>query len=156
MLIWCMVLHFIADFLLQSREMGQKKSSELSWLLKHLAIQTGIIFIGLAPFVGLIIALKFALLNSVVHGVIDWNVWKFYKLSAHKRIIKEIRAEYLKKFGEPTWLDDQSIIEVGAPEMYKEKVTNWKYWEDHWFYTTIGFDQLLHTATLIILAGAFL
>ena len=36
----------------------------------------------------------------------------------------------------------------------QENIKNYKYWEDHWFYTTIGFDQLLHSATIILLLGA--
>ena len=34
----------------------------------------------------------------------------------------------------------------------RDMAVNWKYWEDHWFYTTIGFDQLLHVLTIILLA----
>ena len=162
-LVWLMVLHFIADFILQSREMGKKKSSEPKWLLKHLGIQLGVMFIGLAiplffntmdtitaacpgcytdaqvlgtsSIVALIVAFRIAFLNALIHGLIDWNIWKLYKISAYLRIKKEAKEG---NFG-LAW-----IAESGK---------NWQYWEDHWFYTTIGFDQLLHVSTLLLLAG---
>lgn len=137
---YLMLLHFIADFLLQSREMGKKKSSEVVWLIRHLFIQTAIFYAGLSPFLllGVISGEKFLLLpllNSVVHGIIDWNIWNFYKLSAHHRIMAIVK----------------SSSEDELESAYKAAVTDWKYWEDHWFYATIGFDQLLHTVTLLIL-----
>lgn len=146
-------LHFVADFICQSREMGQKKSTHLEWLAKHLLIQFFWFAGGLIFQLGPITAIKFALFNTLIHGIIDWNIWKAYKLSAYKRIIKEIRKEYREKFGEDTWSDDESLVQVIAKDSYQEKVKNWKYYEDHWFYTTIGFDQLLHAITIIVLYG---
>jgi len=124
-----MTLHFIADFLLQSREMGTKKSNEFVWLLRHLIIQYGVMFIGLTPafLLGYMSGPKYLLLmtlNTIVHGIIDWNIWNVYKYSVVLR-------------------NSSKKIEVLKAE--------WKYWEDHWFYSTIGFDQLLHSVTLIIL-----
>lgn len=165
-LIWLMVLHFIADFLLQSREMGQKKSNEVKWLLKHLAIQFGVFFIGITPpilfsyidrsassliavqyplhilvLAACMKAFMFSVYNALIHGLIDWNIWKLYKVSAYWRI----RTIVAKKHG--MWTqppeDDVNI---------KAEIAGWKYWEDHWFYTTIGFDQLLHMSTLVALA----
>lgn len=107
-------LHFLADFILQPREMGKKKSSHLGWLAGHLLIQ----FLVFLPFVGW----KLSLINAGIHGLIDNNIWNLYKFSVLKRnklVIKESFA----------------------------------YWEDHWFYATIGFDQFLHTATLFYLFG---
>lgn len=109
-------LHFLADFILQPREMGKKKSQEPKWLAGHLAIQFLIFSV---------VGWKFALANAAVHGVIDWNLWRFYKLSVIKRF----------------------------PDATAE---NFKFWEDHLFFTTIGFDQLLHGLTLVFLAGAML
>lgn len=107
-----LILHFVADFILQPREMGKKKSSDIRWLAAHLAIQ----FIVFAPFTSLV----FAAANACVHGIIDGTIWNIYKLSVRLRN-KNATAE------------------------------NWRYWDDHLFYTTIGFDQLLHGLTLVIL-----
>ena len=71
-------LHFVADFLLQSRKMGKEKSEKFPVLLQHLSIQ----FIVFSVFT---FNLKFALLNTLVHGIIDWNIWKFYKYTVYFR-----------------------------------------------------------------------
>ena len=159
MLIAPLILHFIADFLLQSREMGKKKSSEFKWLYRHLRIQFGVMLVGMYPVILFqlvnkvsagdlllqypvftlmttagVVSFIFAILNTIVHGIIDWNIWKLYKLSAYARIKKEAKEG---NFG-LAW-----ITESGK---------NWQYWEDHWFYATIGFDQLLHTVTIVLLA----
>ena len=121
-LILLFIAHFIADFILQSREMGQKKSQYFKWLIGHLFIQY---FVMLVFVLGITsgdwkTATLFSLSNTIIHGIIDWYIWKFYKLHAI-RIIKRDRI----------------------------KVKEFKYWEDHIFYTTIGFDQLLHGVTII-------
>lgn len=163
-LIYLMVAHFIADFLLQSREMGKKKSSEWRWLLKHLGIQFGVFFLVvplvvankictqgemdfpeymndpkfwtdlLIPF-SLKAGFWFSFFNALVHGLIDWNIWKLYKLSAY------IRMKYEK--------DKHLYLKADGKTVIEDK---WFYWEDHWFYTTIGFDQLLHASTIVALA----
>ncbi len=133
------VLHFIADFILQPREMGKKKSTEWRWLAAHLSIQF-VIFL----FVGW----KFALENAIIHGVIDWNVWRLYKLYAHMSIEKSVSVEYCAKL-----LDDHMMTQEERKTLYDSKVIGWQYWEDHLFYTTIGFDQLLHMLTLYYLSG---
>lgn len=68
----------------------------------------------------------FALANAAIHGVIDWNIWRLYKLSVIKRF------PGLKEGDE------------------------YKYWEDHWFYSTIGLDQLLHILTIITIFSFFI
>lgn len=125
-----LTLHFIADFILQPREMGNKKSVDLRWLAGHLAIQFVIFF----PFT----SIWFALANCAVHGVIDWFIWRGYKWTAHYRIIDKVAGSNT------------------PDEDYQETVKSWKFWEDHLFYTTIGLDQLLHGLTLVFLAGAML
>lgn len=109
-------LHFVADFLLQSREMGRKKSTDWRWLGLHLGIQ----FMVFLPYAGF----QFAAMNALLHGIIDRNVWKLYKLSVLMRVSKDMR-EGLEG--------------------------SWRYWDDHVFYSTIGFDQMLHMATLYML-----
>jgi hypothetical protein len=62
-----------------------------------------------------------SLANAMVHMLIDRHIWRAYKWYA-KRSIKN---------GSPLFV-------------YGE----YKYWEDKWFYTTIGFDQTLHILTI--------
>ena len=145
MLALLFVLHFIADFPLQSREMGQKKSSEFKWLWDHLCIQLGIAWIGIVTWCWFDRAtdhtrflLLYPMLNAIVHGVIDWNIWKGYKWSAHKRIKRALIKEGY-----------DGHVQYNHEYMYR--TSHFKYWEDHLFYTTIGFDQLLHGLTIIFL-----
>jgi hypothetical protein len=126
--------------------MGQKKSSEVIWLLRHLLIQWLMFFVGLSIVIGPIAAILFATANAIVHGIIDWNIWRLYKLSAHIRIKKDLAI-----LDQITVRDPMIDHEGSMKEAYDEKVANWKYWEDHVFYSTIGFDQLLHCLTIIAL-----
>lgn len=155
MLALCLVVHFIADFLLQSREMGKKKSTDLVVLLQHLGIQFVCFFVFLFPIIGVEIALCFALANSIIHGVIDWNIWRAYKLYVYKILCKQ--HDYLYKKISVDWnkmpLEE---FEKKRDLAVKEAGNKWQYWEDHWFYATIGLDQLLHALTLIVLVGIML
>lgn len=128
------VLHFIADFLLQSREMGTKKSSEFKWLARHLQIQFLIFTIVLTFIVGFPKAYVFAISNAAIHGIIDWYIWRGYKYFVMKRIERNPSHELLSGTYGTTG--------------------QWKYYEDHWFYSTIGLDQLLHGLTMIALLWA--
>jgi uncharacterized membrane protein len=111
-MITLIVLHFVADFLLQSREMGKRKSSDYKYLFAHLFIQ----FIIFLPFIGV----QLSLLNAAIHGIIDKNIWNLYKLFV-----------------------------VWNYNLDSESGKSFKYWEDHWFFTTIGLDQSLHMITLV-------
>ncbi len=133
------LLHFVADFLLQSREMGKTKSEKFNVLLAHVGIQFGIFLaLGGAVLDGSTI-FWFAAFNAIIHGVIDWNIWKFYKWTVFRR--------------------HQAVFSSPTEEGHEERVNNfkasWQYWEDHWFYATIGLDQFLHASTIIILYGMF-
>jgi hypothetical protein len=132
-----LVLHYVADFLLQPREMGKKKSQELKWLFGHLAIQATIFL----PFT----SWQFALANAAVHGVIDWNIWRGYKYLVMKRIYDKDGNLYV--YGVSEGKPHHSLMSDAG---------EWRFWEDHFFYSTIGLDQLLHAVTLIILAGKLL
>ena len=139
-IIYLLFLHFIADFILQSREMGKKKSESFEWLARHLAIQLTVFFFGLGMSTD---AFYFAGANAIIHGVIDWNIWKLYKYSAHYRIVKYLKS--LTVYGNDP--EDSPAYKAA----YDNWVKKWEYWNDHWFYTTIGFDQLLHASTLVLL-----
>jgi len=110
-----LLLHWVADFVLQSRDMAKNKSSSVLWLLAHLTIQ----FLVFWPFTGW----KFALANAAIHGLIDWNIWKLYKISVFLRS---------KRFN---------------PKQVPIK--DFKFWEDSLFYMFIGIDQFLHMSTII-------
>lgn len=125
-LVYLMFLHFVADFILQSREMGQKKSTEWEWMKKHIFWIKLVFFVGLFPVVGFYKAATFALANGLIHLCIDSCIWKVYAWTVWERERKTgVKREDLKK--------------------------RWKYWEDKWFYDTIGLDQFLHVATIIII-----
>lgn len=129
-----LLLHFIADFALQPREMGAKKSSDWRWLAAHLVIQ----FIVFAPFT----SIWFALANCAVHGVIDATLWKGYKWSVMKRIYKDSSGR-----------DCHSLPSDPDNSFHPPVPGQWRFWLDHWFFFTIGLDQLLHGLTLVTLAG---
>ena len=139
-LIALLAYHVIADFLLQSREMGKNKSQDIGVLCQHLGIQFAVFFIGCIPLMGADAALIFAFVNACIHGVIDWNIWKLYKFYAYI-CIKKIVAKKHGWWSQPPE-EDPNI---------KEEIANWKYWEDKGFYDTIGVDQFLHGATLVVL-----
>ena len=138
MIVKLLILHFLADFVLQTREMGTKKSSDVRWLGAHLAIM----FLVFFPFT----SIWFALLNCAVHGVIDWYIWRGYKWIVNQRIIK-----YLKDLG--VYGVNPDLNDVCFRLAYEKNVNEWKFWEDHLFFTTIGLDQVLHGITLVVLAG---
>ena len=129
MLVYMFFLHFIADFVLQNREMGKKKSKKIEFLTKHCIIQFVVFSIGLIPFYGVQSA-QFGLANALIHGVIDWHIWRLYAISVlHRQFDKSV-----------PWKDRPKL-------MYKR----YPFWEDHYFYLTIGFDQFLHLATIVTL-----
>jgi hypothetical protein len=142
LLAYMMVIHFIADFLLQSREMGQKKSSEPIWLIRHLLIQYFVFAILLSPFLGLAMSMLFALCNALIHGVIDWYIWRGYKWSVSKRIYDDKGNPYVPGVSEG--YPNHSLMSDADNSFNPPKAPEWRYWLDHWFYATIGLDQLLH------------
>lgn len=112
-LILLFIAHFIADFALQPREMALKKSEDYRWLLRHCAIHFGVFWCAVLPFLyATPILFLLPIGNSIVHGVIDWNIWRGYK---------KWKATHLE------------------PPFY----------EDHYFYFTLGADQLLHALTIV-------
>lgn len=119
--IWVVFLHLVSDFLLQSREMGKKKSKELKWWASHVLITFVVFYFGCFWLPG-----KFAMWNALLHGAVDAVTWNVYAWTVLKRN-SEIDLNVLK--------------------------TTFKFWEDHWFYVTIGVDQFLHIATLLALLG---
>jgi hypothetical protein len=101
-IITLMIFHGVFDWLFQDRETAKKKSSNFKYLVAHLFIlYTGIlvwacVFGGL----GLHDTFLFAVSNVILHGIIDWNLWKLYKLSVLKRF-KEADGQFA--YWEDSW-----------------------------------------------------
>ena len=131
--------HFIFDFLLQSREMGQKKSKNYVFLFAHIFIVSiGILIGGLLVFKDFGIAVEFSFWNGFWHLIIDAIMWNAYALSAFVRF-------YNGKDGIPRKNPFDS-----SKEDWAHLMTEWQdVWpKDHWFFATIGLDQLLHFITI--------
>lgn len=84
-LIW---IHFIADFIFQSRKMAENKSRSFSWLSYHCAEYTAF----LLPF-----GWRFALVNGAAHLVTDFITskltTKFYLAKNNKMFFVTIGAD---------------------------------------------------------------
>lgn len=167
--------HFVGDFLLQSRKMGKDKSTNFTVLLDHLLRLHGTIFtFSVIPlvfiarqkfpeegamsqlYIAVVSALYLSYLNTMIHGIIDWNIWRVYKWYTKRRIDSYVEATVVAvsdKF-EESWKElprnKENFIRVHT----ERRINEWRYWEDYWFYTTIGFDQLLHALTLVVLANS--
>lgn len=155
-LIGLFIFHFLADWVLQSVEMGRQKSNKFDVLLKHVGIHFIVFFLGGLLFFSPLLSLGVAFVNAVVHGVIDWYIWRGYKLSVFYRRHKLIPAEKYEEWGtkpqELSLKDYKDMIQnkdftEDTEEMTYLK-TEFKFWEDHWFSMTLGFDQLLHALTI--------
>lgn len=135
--IYMFFLHFVADFLLQSREMGKQKSENFRYLFIHVGIQMIVMFAGLLYLLDPLKAYQIACINALVHGIIDWNIWRLYKYTVYRKM----RSYVWYKFGYCADKDDHNA---------KEFFSHYQYWEDHWFYLTIGLDQFLHFSTIVL------
>lgn len=169
-LAWIFVLHFLADWLLQSKYMSHNKSSKLEVLLQHASIHLAVFFIGLILITSFQSALMFALANAVVHGFVDWYLWRFYKISViiRKRVLipkekweewgvspKELNlSSAIMGFmlGFKSQLDELTMTSHGKKIMeYFTK--EFKYWDDAMFINMLGFDQMVHAVCLVIIFG---
>lgn len=125
-LVLLIVIHVLFDFVFQSREVAKNKSSKLSYLIPHLFI----LFIGLSIYAKLsgrytpIQGQVFVIWNIVFHGIIDWNIWRLYKLYTGYQIKKGRRTNLLQ----------------GADQNGEQ----YRYWDDSTFYNFIAIDQALH------------
>jgi hypothetical protein len=82
-----MIVHSVFDWLVQDRETAKNKSYSFKYLFPHLFL----IYIGLMLW-GLFAAnlnhqqsFLFAVGNCILHGIIDWNIWKVYAYTVKKR-----------------------------------------------------------------------
>lgn len=127
--------HLVGDFLLQSRQIARDKSSKLSALAEHIMILAATYSIGLGllgmfdPGMDGFDGVTFLGINLISHALIDWYVWRGYKLSVLLRHTE----------GPGSLAERANRVAWGR----------FRYYEDQWFYWTIGLDQFLHTSILI-------
>jgi hypothetical protein len=102
MIVWMLIIHYLADFIFQTPEKKTRKSKSIKWLGLHCFAYTGTLLI-LMP-MG---AVMFAVVNGLSHYIIDYFTSRI------------------------------------TSRLYEKKKYNT-------FFNTIGFDQLLHTAILML------
>lgn len=63
--------HWFADFVCQSREMGEKKSKNFGMLVYHVVTYTLVMFLLLLLIIGFENAFKISIINGSTHLIID-------------------------------------------------------------------------------------
>ena len=130
--------HIIGDAMLQSRKMGETKSSNPVVLLQHIGILSVFVFWISFLFLPLHIAAAFTCLNAVAHAVIDGSIWNLYKFKVRISAASEYNAIFTSRTKRPF---DDYLKNVFIPKF--------KYWKDKDFYTFIIIDQMLHVLCFI-------
>jgi hypothetical protein len=98
-LAWCFLLHFVGDFVLQTRWMAENKSKNWLALGAHIGILTVVFALGT-------LSLPLAALNGIGHAIIDKHSWSFYRWW---------RADRGPDFA--YWKDDLFWITLGADQL---------------------------------------
>jgi hypothetical protein len=133
--------HYIADFLLQSREMGQKKSKDYVYLFAHTWIIFSVISLAaLCVFDTFESAIKFSFWNAILHMAIDAISWRAYGYCLMGR-----------KFGFETIKDPSFNFKEKAAEVASKT----DFLKDEWFMRTLGADQIAHMIVLYELYELF-
>ena len=67
-------MHFVADFLAQTREMGRNKSKSNLWLLAHAVTYSTVIFILAIPLLPITVGMCaiYAGINGMLHYMVDY------------------------------------------------------------------------------------
>lgn len=170
MFTYLMFLHLLADFFFQSREMGKQKSSKPLVLLAHgsihfftfaigailpiiAMISLGILlgdktsYLALAVFPSVAIMLTMlSAINAVLHIIVDACTWNVYKLFKYRQLKKQVGTTENGVHKPKQVIKDQ----------IKAKSKDFKYYEDPWFYHTIGIDQFLHVVCMMAVYGYIL
>lgn len=157
------ILHFIADWALQSKYMSRNKSLNIKVLLQHASIHLAVFAIGLLLITTPTLALMFSLVNAVVHAFVDWYLWRAYKVSVILRAHIIIPKEKWEEWGVPSpkplfypIVGFGKAVKFLTASLLGEKVmsyltTEFKYWDDYLFGFMLGFDQMLHGISLVII-----
>jgi len=120
-------VHFIADFVCQNDKMALNKSKSVKWLTIHVLVYTLVLFFGavliLQPNVHTVIAEMYE--NKVTIYYIPILGYVF--LNAVLHWVTDFFTSRLNSF----------LLKKFAPS-------------HHWFFVGVGFDQFIHTSTLIL------
>lgn len=158
-------LHFLADWALQSKYMSRNKSIKGEVLLGHASIHFAVFAIGMLLFLPLKSALLFSLANALIHSVIDWYLWRAYKISVFFRRTILIPKEKWEEWNiVPKDLEFREFIRMLRSYDFNKQSTEeveylkkeFKYWDDFWFGFMLGLDQFLHAFTLALIIGTML
>jgi len=133
-LIYLLVLHFIADWAIQSPEMGRDKSKSYFVFLHHMWHHFAVFFIGVGLLFDINIAIIVSTLNVLLHGFIDFFIWRLYRVFVLARHYPMIQC-------------------YGRIYTMEHLEKRFKYWKDHWFGVFLGADQCLHFASLILITA---
>ena len=122
---YLLLLHFIGDFVFQSRRIAENKSSDFRVMIHHCLILAAVFGVGMFSVIPSFDAwMCFILALFGTHYLQDTFVWRSYK-----------------------WLMTQR---------YRSELDKFEYWKDSGFWSTIGFDQMFHVATLYFLWRVFI
>ena len=103
-------IHFLSDFIFQSREMGKKKSENINFLFAHLLIIVATFLLcGLFRFSTDVI-IPIAIMYGIIHCFQDWFIWRGYKLTIWYRIKGYRNASY------PYWEDRWFYAVIGLDQ----------------------------------------
>ena len=126
--LYLMLLHFIGDFVCQTNAMALGKSKKWGALLSHVATYTAIIYIGVGfnwTFAAITFVAHFA--TDAVTSRINSKLW-FIELGEQYDTGRR-DGVYFKKYHANVFPNRR-----------------------HWFFVSIGADQLLHAAQLFLTA----
>ena len=124
-----LAVHYIADFIFQTREQAENKSSSIGFLLSHVMRYSNVVFIGLQAFIVLpLINYDATFYHPAVVGT--WGLLGLNVLTLLYINITHFGVDYITS-------------RINA-RLYKKKKMNE-------FWNLIGLDQLLHLTSLYLL-----
>jgi len=147
LIITLLVAHFIGDFVLQSDWMALNKSKRWDALTMHVAVYLFVLSVALMLILIVQIPASsstgtFLLVNTAAHFVTD---------AVTSRITTRLWFLQMTRCDHP---DDPGyqLQTLGGAKAFYVRDTGTR----HWFFVTIGADQLLHSVTLLVTASWWL
>jgi len=123
LIIFC--LHFVGDFLLQSRSMGRNKGKSILWLFAHVFVYTTFLYWGWSSFIGFS---EYSL--YVMFGV--------YHLIFITHFLTDLITSKISGY---------AYLKCTDNNLSKKLKYRW----EHMFWSIIGLDQLIHIISLILI-----